>query len=110
MAQSNLFVKQAQIHLIEESAQDTFLAPAGSGANIFLACDVTYAEESSNYERNEIRGDGLSMDEVPGMRVGTISGTVHLHGSGTAGTAPEFDELLKALGFEVVNVPATSHV
>jgi len=106
MAQSQIYLKRAQVFCVEETAQDTYEEQAAADA--VLAEQVTVTIDSSNYEPTTVRGDFLSSDETPGLASVSFSFRVPLHGSGTAGTAPEFDSLLKASGFEVVNVPATS--
>jgi hypothetical protein len=108
MAQTQIDIGHAQIHLIEESSEDTYSAPGGSGANIFLAENVEVRHEGTMYAPTYVRNDFLAMDEVPGGIQGQISFRVPLKYSGTAGTAPEYDEALKACGMEVTNVPVTS--
>lgn len=108
MAQTQIREKLLQVFVTEETSQDTYIAPAAGYG--FLAEDVTFAVDSSNWEPNYMRSDGFSMDEVPGLRSATISCRVPLKYSGTAGTAPETDEALKACGLEVTNTPATSDV
>ena len=106
MAQTQLYMKRAQVFCVEESGQDTYLEQVAGDA--VLAEQVTVTIDSTNYEPTTVRGDFLSTDETPGMASVAFNFRVPLHGSGTAGTAPEFDSLLKASGFKVVNVPVTS--
>lgn len=108
MAQTQLYAKKAQITIAEEVTVDTYVAPDGAGTGMFLAEEVTVAWDSSNYEPNQAHGDFLQMDEVPGPCSGTMSFRVPIKGSGTAGTAPEYAEALKACGYEETVVPATS--
>jgi hypothetical protein len=110
MAQSQLFIPKAQIHLIEESSQDTYSAPGGSGANMFLAEELTFTVESEEWEPAYAREDFLMMDMVPGTASATISFRLALRGGGAAGTAPEFSEALKACGYELNNTPSVSDV
>lgn len=100
MAQTQIFSKKAQVHLIEESSQDTYSAPGGSGANMFLARNIGISYDTSNFRPEYVRGDGLSMDEIPGSVSGQITFEVLLKGSGSTDTGPEFGEALKACGME----------
>ena len=99
MAQTQIYAGKAQVHMIPETAAgDTYIAPAGDGSGIFLAADVTMSYDSSNYSPNYVREDYLSHDEIPGPMSGSISFSVPLKGSGTAGTAPEFAVALLGCG------------
>jgi hypothetical protein len=100
MAQTQIRTRIAQIQVQEETAQDTYLAPTGGGANMFLAENVSASWESENWVPNYVRADGLNMDEVPGTISGTISFEIVLKGSGSAGTAPDWIEAIKACGVE----------
>lgn len=108
MAQSQLYTQKAQIHLIEETSIDTYLVQTAGGADAVLAEEVTVTYDTSPYEPQYIRGDFLSFDEIPGMVSGTFAFRVPIRGSGTAGTAPECGEMLKACGFEEETVATTS--
>jgi len=108
MAQSQIYAKKAQIHLVVEATVDTYVAPTGSGSGMFLAQNVRISYQGDNYVPAYIRGDYLQPAESPGMLSGTIAFEVPIKGSGTAGPAPEFGEALKACGMKETTVPATS--
>lgn len=102
MAQTQINTRLAQVHVVEESSQDTYVAPANNGTGMFMAeiGDSPLAVSSSNFEPTYHRADYLSMDEIPGSVSATISFRFPLKGSGSADTAPEFGECLKACGLE----------
>lgn len=112
MAQTQNYTRKAQIHIVEESSQDTYSGPGGSGTNIILGTvsDTPMTLNSENYVPAYSRADFLSMDEVPGSCWASLNFQLPLKYSGTAGTAPEIDEFLKACGLKVTNTPGTSDV
>ncbi len=59
-------------------------------------------------ERNLLGSDLSAFASLPGKRSGIISFDVELKGSGTAGDAPEWGELLKACGFSETIVGGAS--
>ena len=65
-------------------------------------------EGARRHEREPTKPSLGSIPSVYGGTLKTISFDVYLKGSGTAGTAPEIDPLLRACGMGVTNVPATS--
>ena len=70
------------------------LAPAFEGARM--------------HERAPTKPSLGTISKVFGGTLKTMSFDVYLKGSGTAGTAPEIDPLLRACGLGVTNVPVTS--
>ena len=66
MAQTQIYLRKAQLCIKEESSQDTFEAPAGDGTGIILAENVVVSYESNDYMPAYIRGDSLSQDEISG--------------------------------------------
>jgi len=107
MAHTQILRGKSQISVIEEATQDTLQVPVASSV-IMSNDDVTISVEGGPMDNNVIRGDFLRMARSPGAMSATISFSVPLKGSGTAGTAPEFDNALKACGMMVTNVGATS--
>ena len=108
MAQAQLYRKRAQVFVVEETAQDTYLTQSAADAILCEIPDTAFTLDASNYETTTVRGDFLSSDETAGLRRASLNFRVPLHGSGTAGTAPEFGEALKACGYEETTDPATS--
>ncbi len=110
MAQTQIITKRAQVHLIEEVTENLYIVPAGDGTNMFLCelGDTVFTVTGDNYRPSYTRADMLSMDAVPGTCNATIQFRIPLMYSGTAGTAGKHDEVWKACGLEVTNVPATS--
>ena len=79
------------------------------------------ATDAVMVEEPGLANEGLRMSERPrvsdslapiqsiyGDRLMTVTFTAELKGSGTAGTPPEIDALLRSCGYAVTNVPATS--
>jgi len=108
MAQTQLYTKKAQVFVVEEATQDTYQTQGATDAIFAEIPDAPITINSSNYEPTTVRGDFLLQDEIPGAASATVNFRVPLHGSGTAGTAPEFGEALKACGFEETTVATTS--
>lgn len=59
-------------------------------------------------ERPAVRASLGMLQQVFGGTLRTVTFDVEMKGSGTAGTPPEFDPLLRACGLGVTNVPVTS--
>ena len=110
MAQTQIIIKKAQVHLVEEVTENTYVAPAGSGAGMFLCelGDTVFTANGQNYQPNYTRADMLKMDAVPGTVNATIQFRIPMMYSGTAGTAGKHDEVWKACGMEVTNSISTS--
>jgi hypothetical protein len=108
MAQTQLYMQKAQLHIMEEATADTYLVQATDGAGALLCENVSLSYDSTNYEPAYVRGDFLSFDEIPGMVAATLTFRAPIKGSGTAGTAPEVAEYLKACGLEEELVTSTS--
>ena len=96
MAQTQLYLRKAQVHLIVESIQDTLEVPV-VGSSI-LAQDVTVSYDTTNFAPNYIRADFQKMDEIPGPISGTVAFSVPLKGSAVADTAPEWGACMQACG------------
>lgn len=96
---------RGQVFVKQESAADTYTAPAASDA--FLAQDIEYSIlEGEAFQRSELRGNFNKMDPVPGPAGAQITFTVLLRGAGSvnlaSGLAPEYGEALKGCGFREV--------
>ncbi len=109
MAQVQKYGRKAQLNFVLESTTGTYEVPAGDGSAMMLIEDGwTYTVNAENYLPKYSTADWLNMDGVPGKKHVVITFRLPLKGSGTAGTAPEFDAVLKSLGLDVTNAPATS--
>jgi len=109
MAQTQLRGRRAQVILKLESTTGTYEPPAGDGTGSLLIEDGwTYTVNASNYQGQYARSDFLNVEEVPGPASVVITFRMPIKGSGTAGTAPDFDAVMKACGWEVTNVAVTS--
>jgi len=108
-AQTQLFTKKAQIFVSEETADnDTYITQVAGEAILAEIGDTPYTVDGDNYSPSSMRGDFLSQDEVPGLASTGFTFRVPCHGSGTAGTAPEFADALMACGMREELVAATS--
>jgi hypothetical protein len=74
----------------------------------FRARDISYSEEIEEYVRKYAHGDHGYDESVPGRQGGTISFSVDLAGSGTAGTAPVWGKLIRAAGYVEAIDPGVS--
>ncbi len=108
MAQTQLYAKKSQLHIVAETTTDTFLAPAGAGANMVLVEGISYQRNSEQRSTNYHRPDFLSADEIPGATSATLTFSWPLRGSGVAGTAPQIGNALKACGMKETTVGGTS--
>ncbi len=108
MAQTQLYAKKSQLHIVAETTTDTYLAPAGAGANMVLIENLGWSMQSEQNSTNFHRPDFLSSDEIPGASAATITFEWPLRGSGTAGTAPQIANALKACGMRETTVGGTS--
>lgn len=108
MAQTQLYRSLAQVTVAKESVtQDTYITPVA--ADVILAQDVEFSYEADNWQPDYVRADGLRMDSVMGPVSARMTFRVPLKGSGgTAGTAPECGEALKACGLKETVVASTS--
>ena len=77
----------------------TDVVPTG-GANAILVSDVSFTPlEASNVDRNNIRTYMGASENLVGTASKSISFSVEMVGSGTAGVAPAWGPLLRACGF-----------
>ena len=108
MAQTQLYPRKSQLHIVPETTTDAYLAPAGTGANMVQVENLAYSITSEQFAPNYIRPDYLSSDESPGATQGQLTFEWPLRGSGTAGTAPQIANALKACGMSETTVASTS--
>ena len=77
-------------------------------ANAFLVSNLSINEDFKMNPRVAIKKTLAPLQEVPGTYMVQMSFDVELKGSGTAGTAPEYDALLQACGLTPTVVASTS--
>lgn len=95
--------KNAQLHAKIEAAFTSI-----TNTECFAGFNPTY---KPNWEQNDdesYRGTFGKLPTIAGGVSADLGFSFYLKGSGTPGTAPEFDKVLKLCGFSVTNVPATS--
>lgn len=107
MAQTQIYLGKGQIH-VKETADDSYDNPDGDNSGMFLAQNITWTVDSSNWEPGYVREDYLQMDEVPGAASASLSFEIPIKGSGTIDSAPEYGEALKACGLEETSTASTS--
>jgi ribosomal protein L30/L7E len=90
-----------------ESTPGTAASPTASEYN--LMCEgIGYSYEIQMADRKYATGSFSPFSSLPGTQMFNCTVKFPLQGSGTAGTAPKNDVILKALGLKHVNVAATS--
>lgn len=83
--------------------------PTPGGTDAVLVENLTPSNEGLRMvERPAVRVNLEPLQSVYGGRLESRSFDVEVKGSGTAGTPPEIDELLRSCAMAVTNVPATS--
>jgi hypothetical protein len=100
---ANLRVIQAKV----EVTYNTDPVPTATDSILVQNFSASF-EGARMYERPVIKATLGALPQIYGGSLMSVSFEVELKGSGTAGTAPEIDALLRAAGFAVTNVPATS--
>jgi hypothetical protein len=109
--QTQIYTRRAQVFVTEETTdQDTYKVQAAAEGFLAEISDSPLEIGGENYTPASARGDGLSRDEVPGIKPATISFRVPLAGSGAAGTAPDFADALLACGYRESLLAATSAI
>lgn len=104
-----LTINELILAKVETVKGDDSLPVVGSDA--ILASGLAWKLEGLNMISREAEmGSGLAADRQPiyGDALKTITFDVKVKGSGTAGTPPEIDPLLRMCAMQVTNVPATS--
>lgn len=98
MAQQIKRTRLAQVHLTD-TADDSYSAPAGTGADMFLAREIVVTWDGGAGNDPEYhRADSLNMPRTEGIVYGSIAFQVPIKGSGTANVAPEYSKALQACG------------
>ena len=90
-----------------ESTYGTDASPAGTDALLVRNLDITPLS-GDVVSRDLIRPYMGNFDQLIGMTSVAINFEVELAGSGTAGTAPKYDAILKACGLAATIVSSTS--
>lgn len=92
-----------------EATPGTDIVPTGANAilcrnPVLTPLEITYAE------RNLVRPFFGNFDSIPTIRKVKLTFEVEFQSSGTAGTAPAYDDLLASCGMTSTNNPGTSQV
>lgn len=91
-----------------ESSYGTDAVPVAA-TDAMLVENISWSNEGLRMnERPAVRASLGMLQNVFGGSMRTVSFDVEMKGSGTAGTPPEFDPLLRACAFGVANVALTS--
>lgn len=102
-----LLVNRRQILAKIESTYGTDPTPAGT--NAIEITELSFAKEGARMTNPAVLKSTLGQRaQSYGGTLGTLTFSCWLRGSGTAGTAPEIDPLLRSCSMGVTNVPATS--
>lgn len=92
----------AKVETVEGTAETL------AAANGVLALSGQFQRNQDMLTRNPLRPTLSQMASVPGKRTASISASVEMRGSGTAGTAPDWGPMLRACGFGETIVAVTS--
>jgi len=103
-----MLVKRALIAAKAESTYNTDSSPGATDVVRVENLEVNLAEGARMHERPALRGTLGQLKHVYGGALVGINFDVPVAGSGTAGTAPEFGDLLKAAGMSETVVADTS--
>jgi len=104
---ANIALSRAVVGIKPEATAYTFGAPAA--ADCYPAFDISISYSGDNYQRQETRDHFGKLDNIPSGSVSCeIGWKFLLVGSGAAGTAPHWDDTIKACGFSETIVGATS--
>lgn len=101
-----MLIERAQIAAKTEDVEGTAETPAAGDA--LLVFNPKFDPVIEQHKRNPVRSTLSHLASVSGKRMATLEFDVELKGSGTAGTAPEYGDLLKACGFSETIVESTS--
>lgn len=93
-----------------ESTYNVDPTPAAANDAVLVEEPQVANEGLIMIERKPVRTSQAPLQFILGGRLGLYTCEVEVKGSGTAGTPPEIDPLLRACGFQVANVPATSDI
>jgi hypothetical protein len=88
------------------SAQKVYDQPVNS--DCFGVYNLSYEHDVKMYTRQDIRGNLMSFPSIAGARMGKISFSFDLHGSGSLGIAPDYGEALKMCGQQEILDPTPS--
>lgn len=102
-----MLTKRDVILVKVESTYNTDSTPSGTDAVLVENPSWAYEGLRMN-DRPAVRTSMGMMQKIYGGSLKAVSFDVELKGSGTAGTAPEFDALLEAAGMVGTNVVSTS--
>ena len=95
---ANISLSRTVVGIKPESSAYTYNAPVA--ADCYPAFDTTISFSGDNYQRQETRDHFGKLDNVPSGAVSCeIGWKFLLAGSGSAGTAPHWDDTIKACGF-----------
>lgn len=95
------FVSQIAVKL-----ESSWTAPANT--DVFAVNNANFTYDVKLTDRNDITGNFMKFPGIPGQRMGKITFDVYLKGSGSAGTAPEFGDALKACRMNETVAASTS--
>ena len=70
-----------------------------AGTDALLVYDVAFTPDVATFERTPARSTLSKLPSVRGVKLGTLTFRTELKGSGSVGTAPEWDEFLQGCGF-----------
>lgn len=84
------------VGIATETTPGTFVAPT---TTILSAFDVGLKVDSKAYERKELKATWGQLDFIPGIATTELTFKMLMQGSGTAGTAPDWNLFLQGCGW-----------
>ena len=99
---ATLLSRQAQVAAKVEGTEGSEESLAGT--DVVLVYDVSFTPDVSTFERTPARSTLSKLPSVRGTKLGTLTFRTEIKGSGSVGTAPEWDEYLQACGFAKATV------
>lgn len=99
---ATLLSRQAVVAAKVEVTEGTEESLAAGDA--VLVYDVSFTPDVSTFERTPARSTLSKLPSVRGTKLGTLTFRTEIKGSGSVGTAPEWDEYLQACGFAKATV------
>lgn len=88
--------RQVCVEIGTEGTEPTWSSVETAGNGNVLLYEPTYEDGQEFFERNPVRAQVGNLPSIPTTRMATVTLRTELKGSGTAGTAPAIDKLLRA--------------
>lgn len=88
--------RQIAVEVGTEGTEPTWSNVETAANAAILLYEPTFEDGQEAAERNPVRSQIGNLEQIPTSRIATLTLTAELKGSGTAGTSPSIDKLLRA--------------